>query len=40
VKITERIEQAMNRGKLEGSVMDYKTKKRDESEDDLKGRKP
>ena len=40
VKITESIEQVMDRGKIEGSTMNSKTKKRDELGDDSKGGKP
>jgi hypothetical protein len=40
VRITERIEQAMKRGKIEGFVMDSITMMRDESGDDFEGGKP
>ena len=39
-RIVERIEQALEKGKIEGSTMDSRTKKRDESEDDPEGEKP
>jgi len=40
VKIAESIEQVMDIGKIEGSSMNSRTKKRVESEDDSGGGKP
>jgi hypothetical protein len=40
VKIVERIEQAMKRGKIEGSTVDSRIAKRGESGDDSEGGKP
>jgi hypothetical protein len=40
VRISKRIEQAMKRGKIEGSAMDSRTMMRGESGDDSKGGKP
>jgi hypothetical protein len=40
VKIGKRIEQAMKRGKIEGSAMDSRMRMRDKSEDDFEGGKP
>jgi len=40
VKIAERIEQALKRGKIEGSAKDSRTIMKDESTDDSDGEKP